>query len=365
MLNVILNIILFIFKFIGGKLTNSVSVMADAFNNLTDAGITLAGYLGLKISSLGAGENHPNGHGRFEWVIALLSSTSVILVGYELGKDSIESIINPTVSVFNLFTILVLLVSIIIKMTMYFYNIKIGKEKNSSTNKAIAADSLSDSLATFAVLFSLILYKLTNINIDGWCGSFMSIFIIYSGINSFSDTASRIMGKAPAKEELDNMKSFVLQNSDFQNIYDLQIEDYGYGRYRVSMIVEGKIDIDGDKLIQDVTEMTSSIYEKFGYNALISLEKPMDDKNKEKIKNDLDNIIKAQSVPIKLISLRLCAGVNKNILHIVMGIPHDYFSKQNEVQKIIYDKLSSILPDYSLILKVQFLRVHYKRRGKW
>ncbi|MDO5517943.1 MAG: cation diffusion facilitator family transporter [Clostridium sp.] len=364
MLNVLLNIALFIFKFIGGNLSGSVSVIADAFNNLSDAGTTLATYLGVKVASVGSGEHHPNGHGRAEWVIALMSSTSVIIIGWELGRDSLESITNPEASVFSLFTVLVLLISISVKMFMYFYNMKMAKEKDSQSYKAVAVDSLSDSFSTCAVLISLILYRFTGINADGWCGLLVSVFIIYNGFSSFSETAGRIMGKAPSRDELDNMREFVLENKDYQEVYDLQIEDFGYGRHRVSLIVLGREGVSGDTLIGDVAETTAAIYEKFGYSVLISVEKPIRDENYENIKTMVDEIVNSQTIDVKLLSMRISDAGERKMLRMEIGVPHEKFKKLEEVEKNIHEQIKNLPPEYAVIPKVRLMRDFNRIRHK-
>ncbi len=364
MVNVLLNIALFVFKFIGGNLSGSVSVMADAFNNLSDAGTTLATYCGVKVASIGSGEHHPNGHGRAEWVIALMASTSVILIGWELGRDSVEAIKSPEASVFSFFTVLVLVVSISVKMFMYFYNMKLAKENDSQSYKAVATDSLSDAFSTCAVLISLILYRFTGINADGWCGILVSVFIIYNGFKSFGETAGRIMGMAPSREELDNMRNFVLENKDFQEVYDLQIEDYGYGRHRVSLIVLGREGISGDKLIGDVAEMTAAIYEKFGYSVLISVEKPIRDDNYEQIKTLVDEIVKSQTAGVKLISMRISDAGQRKMLRMEIGVPHEKFKKLEEIEKNICEQIKNMPPEYVVIPKVRLMRDYDRIRHR-
>lgn len=358
MINVLLNILLFVIKFIGGKISRSVSVTADAFNNLTDAGTTLAAMFGVKVASLGSGEHHPNGHGRFEWVIALLTSTSVIIVGWELAGSSISAIRDPEDSEFRLFTFIVLLISISVKLFMYFFNSNKAKKNDVQSLKAIAMDSLSDAVATGAVFISQIINLIADRNIDGYCGILVALFIMYSGIKSFTETSERIMGRAPSKEELNELRDFVLEQKDYDDIYNLQIEDYGYGRHRTTMNVLAKEEITADQLLIDVAETTSEIYKKYGYDVIISPEISISDPREEEIRAQLTSVINSFNIEAKLLSVRISDAVHTRLVRFEVGIPHEYFREMDEFEEKINKSLEELPGHYSYIPKVKMLRVH-------
>ncbi len=364
MVNVILNLVLFTVKFIGGKLSNSVSVISDAFNNLTDAVTTMFAWLGLKISSVGAGETHPNGHGRFEWVIALLSASSVIVIGWELFRNSVAAIKSSENTVFGVFTVIVLALSIAVKIFMYFYNTKKSKENNSAALKAVAVDSLSDAAATAVVLIALIVNAIFSLKIDGWCGILVSLFIIYNGFRSFTDTVELIMGRSASKEQLNEMRDFAMENEAFKDICDLQIEDYGYGRFRVSMTAVGKDEVSPERFLAAVTELRYRIFEKYGYNAQITAEN-----NAAQSENGalfIEGVLASFDVPLRILSQRFNQAEKYTVISLELGIDFMDNMKKKELEKELAGKLMSAPEGYKIIPQIRLHadEKHYKRRKR-
>ena len=168
---VVLNLLLFAGKFIAGILSGAISITADAFNNLTDAGSSIVTFIGFKLSSKPTDRDHPFGHGRMEYVSGFIVSMIIFLVGFELIKSSVEKLINPTEIVFSYLAVIILGVSVLVKLYMYIYNRNIAKKINSVSVKATAKDSLNDCIATFVVALCFVLYKLTGFNADGIAGN--------------------------------------------------------------------------------------------------------------------------------------------------------------------------------------------------
>ena len=360
MLNVLLNIILFTIKFIGGKISHSVAITSDAFNNLTDAISTLFAFLGLKVSAFGEGEQHPNGHGRFEWVITLISSISIILVGWELLGSSIDSIKNPASPVFSLFTLIVLIVSIGVKFFMYTFNSSKSKKQNSPSLKAIAIDSLSDAISTLVVLLSLILYTVFKINIDGWCGILVSVFIMYNGLSSCMETVQRIMGQSAPAEKIEEVKKIILSNKNFLDVWNIQIEDFGNNLYKVSAIVFGKPEVDGDTLLKECANIEFLIHEKFGYKTKLSIKKtlPVEDT----VKNAVNDFIKKLSVTLVVRDMKVVDAGDKKLFLLSLGISHESFSKLKQVETELAN--AKFIDGYSLVPEVKLIRPERRRRLK-
>ena len=199
-LGIILNIILFCFKFFAGYISGAISVSADAFNNLTDAGSSVITLIGFRMSEQKPDKNHPFGHGRIEYVSGLLVSLVILLVGFELAKSSFAKILEPQAVTFSWLSVIILSVSILIKAYMAFYNFNIGKRINSAAMKATATDSLSDCVATCTVLVCLITSRVANVNIDAYCGLAVSAFIMFSGARAAKETISPLLGEPPSKE---------------------------------------------------------------------------------------------------------------------------------------------------------------------
>lgn len=183
-----------------------MAITADAWNNILDAENATIALLGVKIAKYGEGEKHPFGHGRIEWMVSLFSSIVIMFAGYELVKTSWNSVKNPKGVTVSFVVFFILIISIIVKMYMYTYYRKVAEKNDSEAMKAMSFDSLCDSIATGAVLISTIVNAVFGWKIDGWCGIVVSIFIIYTGYSSISETSKRIVGEAPDKELIQKIK---------------------------------------------------------------------------------------------------------------------------------------------------------------
>ena len=197
---ILFNILLFTGKLIAGTLTGSIGITADAFNNLSDAGSSTITLVGFRLSGTKADKEHPFGHGRFEYISGLIVSMAILLMGFELGKTSIDKIIHPEAVTFSYLAVGVLIVSILTKLYMFFYNRGIGKKIDSSAMRATAMDSFSDVAATSTVLLSMLIGKWTGLKIDGYSGLLVALFICYTGIRAAKETVSPLLGQSPTKE---------------------------------------------------------------------------------------------------------------------------------------------------------------------
>lgn len=244
-LGICLNVLLFIIKYFAGVISGSIAITADAFNNLSDAGSSVITLAGIRLAGKKPDPNHPFGHGRIEYLSALAVSVIIVIVGVELLRSSVDKIINPGEVDKSIAAIVILVASILVKGYMYIYNNKIGKKINSSGMKATAVDCVGDAIATSVVLISTIISFFTDIQIDGWCGILVSLFIIYAGINSAKETISPLLGGPPEKEYVDKIEEIVLSYDKIAGIHDMIVHDYGPGRVMVSLHAEvsGKEDI--------------------------------------------------------------------------------------------------------------------------
>lgn len=239
-LGITLNIFLFIFKLLAGVFTGSVSILADAFNNLSDAGSSLITLLGFKLAGQKPDREHPYGHGRMEYLSGFVVSCIIIVMGFELFKDSISKIIHPEAVDFSIMAIVILVLAILVKLYMFFYNSKAGEKYNSAPLKATAFDSISDCIATTVVLITSIIGYYTSINLDGWAGVIVSCFIFYAGYSAAKESISPLLGSAPEREFIEQITNIVV-NFDPENIvglHDLMVHDYGPGRRILSLHAE-------------------------------------------------------------------------------------------------------------------------------
>ncbi|MBS7176717.1 MAG: cation transporter, partial [Clostridiales bacterium] len=197
---IICNIILFTLKFLAGVLTSSISITADAFNNLSDAGSSIITLVGFKMASMPSDDEHPFGHGRIEYVSGLIVSLIIMLMGVELFKSSVEKIISPETITFQWLSLGILIFSILLKLWMALFNRRLGKKINSVAMQATAADSLSDVIATTAVVIGILVFYFFHLNIDGWIGVVVALFILYTGFTTARDTMNSLLGQAPDAE---------------------------------------------------------------------------------------------------------------------------------------------------------------------
>ena len=228
-LGIIANSILFVVKLIASILSGSIAIVADAINNLTDFMTSIITMVGFKISGKSADKEHPFGHARYEYIAGLMISMLVVLVGFELGKSSIEKIISPTLISFSLLSAGILLVSAIAKISLFFYNNKIAKKINSDALKATAIDCRNDAMITTAVLIAMIIEWKTSFTIDGYMGILIAGFIMYSGIKLTLETMSPILGKKNDEELKNKIIEKISEYPIVIGYHDLMIHDYGPG----------------------------------------------------------------------------------------------------------------------------------------
>lgn len=233
------NILLCASKFTIGSLTGSVSITADAVNNLSDAASGVVTIAGAKLANKPMDEEHPFGHGRIEYISALIVSFLIFLMGFELGKSSIEKIINPTQVSFNPWLVAILMGAIVVKLIMAYYNNILFKLSNNINLKAVRQDSLNDCIATAATVAALIISSLTSFNrADGIIGLAVAVIIIISGIDIVKDILGRLLGQPPAPELVKSIEGIILSHSEIIGIHDLIVHDYGPGRIIASVHAE-------------------------------------------------------------------------------------------------------------------------------
>lgn len=237
------NIILFIIKFSVGLIVSSIAVMADAFNNLSDAASSLVTILGFKLSSKPADREHPFGHGRIEYLSALIVAFMVMLVGVQFIKSSFERIINPTPVIFDLIPFILLFVSIFLKIALSRFNKFVGEKINSSALKAASVDALGDVFTSTCVVISFVAANFTALPVDGYIGMAVALFIVYSGFNLVKDTISPLLGEAPDPELVNSIKEMVLSYDNILGTHDLIIHNYGPGKCMASVHAEIPSDI--------------------------------------------------------------------------------------------------------------------------
>lgn len=247
LVGIALNLLLFAGKALAGILSGSIAITADAFNNLSDAGSSVVTLLGFKLAAQKPDQHHPFGHGRFEYISGLVVSMVILLMGVELAKSSLDKIFHPEAVVFSPLVAVILAASIAVKLYMAFYNRSVGKRIGSAAMAATATDSLSDCLATTAVLLSTLAGHVWGVKIDGWCGAVVACFILWAGFNAAKETVDPLLGQPPAPEFVKEVQAIVLSHPEIIGIHDLIVHDYGPGRRFLSLHAE--VPASGDILV--------------------------------------------------------------------------------------------------------------------
>lgn len=267
-----LNLLLFAGKLASGALSGSIAVTADAFNNLSDAGSSVVTLLGFRLAGKKPDSDHPFGHGRMEYVSGLVVAGLILLMGAELAKTSVDKIAHPEAVTFSWLAAAILLVSIAVKLYMYMYNKAVGKKIGSAAMAATAADSLSDTAATAAVLLSMIVGRLANVQLDGWVGLLVALFILWSAVQAARDTISPLLGQAPDPALVREIEGLVMAHDTVVGVHDLVVHDYGPGRRIISLHAE--VPADGQVLeLHDVIDnIESELARKLHCEAVIHMD---------------------------------------------------------------------------------------------
>ena len=342
---IFLNILLFIGKFLAGTLAKSVSITADAFNNLADAGSSIITLLGFRLARQKPDTKHPFGHGRIEYIAGLLVSAAIILMGFELAKSSISKIISPEPIEFSVLTAAILVCSILVKLYMVFYNKSIGKKIKSATLGATALDSCSDCIATSVVLVSSLIAHFFKINIDGYCGVLVAAFVIYSGIRALQETITPLLGQAPDREFIERIQKLIEEFPEITGIHDLIVHDYGPGRLMISLHAEMPVYEDSDIFaMHDIIDNAERLLSK-ELECLVTIHLDPTRSNDEKVaelKAKTVNVLHGISPELSLHDFRAVPGPTHTNLIFDVVIPFDLKLKEDEIT----EKLNSAVSEW-------------------
>ena len=269
---IFLNLALFGGKFAAGTISGSIAITADAFNNLSDAGSSFISLLGFYLAGQKPDPQHPFGHGRMEYLSGLVISMLILLMGFELGKTSVEKILHPAPVEVSPLVLAILLVSIAVKGYMAFYNHRLGKRLEAPAMRVTALDSLCDCAATTAVLLATLAGAFLGITVDGWVGILVSLFILWSGIKAAKETIDPLLGTPPSREFVDRIREIVLQHDGIEGIHDLIVHNYGPGRIMISLHAE--VADDGDLLAthEQIDHIERELQETLGCHTVIHID---------------------------------------------------------------------------------------------
>ncbi len=287
-LGIISNLILFFIKAFIGFLSGSMAILSDAFNNFSDMGTSLVTIIGIKLSNQGADKDHPFGHGRIEYIASLVISFIIMLVGFELLKESFIKIINPQKVSLSLPFAIILLLSVTIKIWMYSYNKFIGNKINSKVLLATSRDSINDVISTVLVIVVSFLGNYFTFYVDGYLGVIVSLFIMYSGFGIAKDTVNTLLGSVPDSETVKSIEDTILSYEDIKGIHDLIIHDYGPGRIFASVHAEVPQDISIVKIHETIDDIENLIEKNLSVHIVIHMDPIIE--NSEQL-NEINKLI--------------------------------------------------------------------------
>ncbi|WP_317367203.1 cation diffusion facilitator family transporter [uncultured Tyzzerella sp.] len=349
------NVILFIIKFLVGVLINSVAIMADSFNNLSDSLSSIITLVGFKLGAKPADEEHPFGHGRMEYISGLVVSFIIILIGFEFLRASFFKIINPETISFSYITIFILLITVLIKIWQAMFNKKIGTLINSHSLIATATDSRNDVIVTSVTIVSLIIFKFFNINLDGYFGIFVALFLMYSGFNLAKETLSPLLGEAIDNELAEKIKSIAISYDGVIGVHDILVHNYGPNKSIASLHVEVPSNIDITKSHETIDLIEKHIQKEL--NIFLTIHMDPVNVNDERIQTILDtikNVFKNYDDELDTHDHRLVDGQNRINFIFDLVIPYN-FSKEKETKLIsdIKSNVSALDKRYKCIINIE------------
>ena len=349
----IANILLSVGKIVTGFLFNSISVMADGVNNVSDAASSVITLIGFKISGKPADKDHPFGHARVEYLTGLILGIAVLLVGVELIKSSFDKIMNPSRTTFSLAMVIVLVLSILIKLWLSLFYNKLGSKIASSTIIAASTDSRNDVISTAVVLISLFISRATGFEIDGYVGVLVAIFILYSGFEILKDILNPLLGEMPDEDFVKSIEDKILTYDGILNIHDLVVHNYGPNRYFATVHAE----VDAKEDIMKAHDLIDNIERDFArelnINLVIHLDPIItDDKEINALKSMTEEKIKSIDERLTIHDFRVVKGETHTNLIFDVLVPVDCDMKSQDLVSLIEKEIQSENETYFAVITV-------------
>lgn len=348
-----LNIILFIFKLLTGILSSSISIIADAFNNLSDAGSAIITLIGFRIAGQEADSDHPFGHGRSEYISGLIVSVIILFMALELIRSSADKILHPQSIVFTPFVLAVLIASIAVKLYMYCYNKALSKKIASSALQATATDSFSDALSTLLVLAAALISHFSGYQIDGYCGILVGLIIFAGGIQAAKDTISPLLGQAPDPEFIAQIHAIVEQYDEVLGLHDLVVHDYGPGRRMLSLHAE--VPAKGDILLlhDTIDNIEKRLQNELHCSAVIHMDPVMnDDAETIECKLLVSDILKDIDPALSLHDFRIVKGPTHTNLIFDIVVPFQFLHSVETLKQTVEQRVQQSHPEYYCVIEI-------------
>lgn len=352
---IICNVLLFAGKLAVGAAVRSVSVMADAFNNLSDAASSVISFVGVKMAGKPADREHPFGHGRIEYIAALAVAFLVLQVGFTFFKNSIEKIRNPEALSFDLVSMLILLAAVCVKLWLGYFNRILGKRINSSVMQAAATDALGDVVTTLATIGSILFFHFTKINIDGFVGLLVSLVVMWAGIGIARDTLEPLIGQPVDPQLYKKISDFVESYDGILGSHDLIVHNYGPTRSLASIHAEVPNDVDVEVSHEIIDRIERDAAKKLGLFLVIHMDPiAVGDGRVTALKSQIDGVLKQLDSRLTLHDFRVVDGEQQINLIFDVVIPHSYHEKEKAQLRLeLEEKVHGLDPRYQCVITLE------------
>lgn len=350
---IVCNILLFAAKIIIGIMSSSVAIVADAVNNFTDAASSIISLIGFRLSEKPADKEHPYGHGRYEYLAAMGIAVLIIVIGIELFKSGIEKILNPAIIVFSFPLGLVLILSIVLKLWMMAFNRYAGGKINSKALLAASADSRNDVIATTAVLMSAIFSHIFGVDLDGWMGVGVSIFILTSGFGIVKDTIDPMLGNAPNPEYIESIKTKILSYPGVLGMHDLIVHDYGPCRKFASVHVEMAAEEDVIETHDVIDNIERDMLEEIGLHLIVHFDPVVtNDTSTQNLRKLIEDVVTQIDASLTIHDLRVVQGSTHTNLVFDCVAPYEIKISDSTLKELIEEKVKGINSEYNCVITI-------------
>ena len=348
------NFLLFLTKLVVGTLSGSVSVTADAVNNLSDASSSIISLLGFKLASKPADADHPYGHARYEYLSGLAVALLIMIIGFELLKSSVEKIVSPSATVFSWISVAVLGASVLVKLWMSLFNRTVGKKINSQALIATAADCRNDVIATLAVVIAMIISHYTEFELDGYIGLAVALFIMYSGFGIIRETLDPILGRAPDPEFVEEIRKTIMSYPGVVGTHDLMVHDYGPGSQFASVHVEVAAEDDVITMHDVIDNIERAFLSDYGLHMVIHMDPIVtSDDAINDIRHRLSAAVAGIDESLSIHDLRAVVGPTHTNLVFDCVVPPNFKMSSSELREKISLAAKTIDEKYICVVTIE------------
>lgn len=350
---IVLNLILAGAKYAAGVISGSISITADAINNLSDAGSSIVSFFGVKISAKPPDKDHPYGHGRVEYISAFIVSFFVLFMGVELFKDSVDKIIHPEPVKFSFLSLAILVISILCKLWLGVFNKNLGKKINSAPMMAVMKDSFSDCLTTGVAAISIIVSAFSDINIDGYLGIVVAVFIFIAGFDILRETLGDILGRPPEAEFVEEITEKIMSYPHVCGVHDMIIHDYGPSCRFASVHAEVPSDEDIMELHDIIDGIERDIYNEYGMLTSIHMDPVViNDERINELRKMTQDAVERIDERLSIHDFRVVEGPSHTNLIFDTLLPSDMKCHDREICQKIEDEISKIDERFFCVITV-------------